>query len=697
MNNLARTNLIISNLKIRLRDFFCKTQCKNQLNSTSRYNALTPTNQAKLIEYENALLYALDKDDIKNIAITGPYGSGKSSILRTFEKEYNGKLDYNFLNISLATFDIGDKTLDDEKRIKLNSEVEKSLLQQIFFKVAADELEDSHFSRLKIKKYKQLPILQKSFLLSNFWSAFFIITFITSLIFTLNPKHEIFKDIYLFLPEHLPLFKIFTLVSGVALLQQIFNFFPKAGLNKLGAAGAEISFNEKKGDSILNKFIDELIYFFVRTKYNIVVFEDLDRFPSRDIFIKLREINTLLNYSDDVLNKGKLIKFIFVLGDDVFQDADERTKFFDFIIPVIPIINSFNAEEKLRLAISKAFPEHSVEKSFFEDIALFIDDMRMLLNISNEFVVYKKMLDSSAQTDVESSSKLKLDDTKLLSLIIYKNKFPDDFKQLNYRKGIVANVFANKINYQHDYAKKLKDEIGQLNEKISGIKSESIDNLEELKRIYLSVYLQKLQGATSVYINGDSCSFEQLLNNDLFNSLISQKTITYSVNIPGYQSRDKNIVIQFSDVEEIINPNISFEQRKENIIGKANTTREQLVKRISDLKSQVERINSLKIKDLIQQSPDQIFQNVSIKQNNDDLSLIRFLIVNGYIEEDYDSYMSYFYPGELSINDKQFLISLANQNPLEFKYKLDSVEKVCPRIQQERFGVNAILNFDLHD
>jgi hypothetical protein len=664
------------------------------LSGSEIYNALTPTNQANLSEYENALSHALDQSDIKNIAITGPYGSGKSSILRTFEKKYNGARGYEFLNISLATFDIGNQSLDDEKRIKLNSEVEKSLLQQIFFKVTANELEDSHFSRLEIRKYRHIPVFKKSFLTSNLGTAFFLTIFITSLMFVLKPDYKVFNDSILFIKEYKLLLKVFVLISGIALLQQLLNAFPKMGLNKLGAAGAEISFNEKKGDSILNKFIDELIYFFAKTKYNIVVFEDLDRFPSRDIFIKLREINTLLNYSDDIRKKGKLIKFIFVLGDDVFQNSEDRTKFFDFIIPVIPIINSFNAEEKLRTAVNKAFENHSVEKDFFEDIALFIDDMRMLLNIANEFVIYKKMLDASCQTDAESSSKVKLDDTKLLSLIIYKNKYPEDFKELNYRKGVVADIFANKTKFQSDYVLGLEAEVEVLNEKLSEIENENINNLEELKLTYLAGYFQQIPNMTHAYVSGAYHDFSQLLNDDMFNSLISQTNFHYMY---GSNRGSNNVNKPFNQIEKVINPHFSFKQRKQHIIDKTNSKTSEIKKRVTELEGHIERVNSLKMKDLIQQLPDQNFFTVSSKQSAEDLSLIRFLIVNGYIDEDYDSYMSYFYSGELSTNDKQFLISLASHNPLDYRYKLDNVEKVCLRINLERFNVVAILNFDLLD
>ena len=66
------------------------------------YEDLTPTNNGdEDKKYSAALEWALENINIKNIALTGAYGSGKSSIIRTFEKEHRG---YRYLNISLASF-----------------------------------------------------------------------------------------------------------------------------------------------------------------------------------------------------------------------------------------------------------------------------------------------------------------------------------------------------------------------------------------------------------------------------------------------------------------------------------------------------------------------------------------------------------------------------------------------------------------
>ena len=89
-------------------------------------------------EYLYSLNWALQDPKIKNIALTGPYGSGKSSIIDTFLKQNDSKSLYaqindrfhgrnvpsskNSLKISMATFSSGlkDSNSLSTSKVKLN-------------------------------------------------------------------------------------------------------------------------------------------------------------------------------------------------------------------------------------------------------------------------------------------------------------------------------------------------------------------------------------------------------------------------------------------------------------------------------------------------------------------------------------------------------------------------------------------------
>ncbi|HFU4420671.1 TPA: hypothetical protein ACGO9Q_002350, partial [Streptococcus suis] len=107
--------------------------------------------------------------------------------------------------------------------------------------------------------------------------------------------------------------------------------------------------------------------------------------------------------------------------------SQDRTKFFDFIIPIIPVITSSNSGEKLGEILTNLGEAHSVSKTMLKQVAIYIDDMRLAYNICNEFVLYKNNLFSQKEND---NNKLNLSSDKIFAIIVYKNIFPKDFSLL---------------------------------------------------------------------------------------------------------------------------------------------------------------------------------------------------------------------------------------------------------------------------
>ena len=115
--------------------------------------------------------------------------------------------------------------------------------------------------------------------------------------------------------------------------------------------------------------MDEIICFFESTQYTTIFFEDLDRLQNNRLFVHLRSLNNMLNQCD-VLEQP--IRFVYAVKDDIFEKED-RTKFFEFILPVIPIINATNSGEVIRQWVT----ERNYGKFFDED---FMVSCKMNLN-----------------------------------------------------------------------------------------------------------------------------------------------------------------------------------------------------------------------------------------------------------------------------------------------------------------------------
>lgn len=74
-----------------------------------QFEWLTPTDNIDLDVYEEAINYVFENPDVKNVAISGAYSAGKSSVLASYKKKHD---DLRFLHISLAHFKSPDQEVE---------------------------------------------------------------------------------------------------------------------------------------------------------------------------------------------------------------------------------------------------------------------------------------------------------------------------------------------------------------------------------------------------------------------------------------------------------------------------------------------------------------------------------------------------------------------------------------------------------
>ena len=77
----------------------------------------------------------------------------------------------------------------------------------------------------------------------------------------------------------------------------------------------------------------------------------------------------------------------------------------------------------------------SLDKTFLFNISLYLDDMRLINNICNEYLTYKATL-----------SKLPLEREKIFSMVVYKNIFPKDFSLLQKKSRYLFELLNSKRN-----------------------------------------------------------------------------------------------------------------------------------------------------------------------------------------------------------------------------------------------------------
>lgn len=622
--------------------------------------------------YLDVLNDALANEDNKNIAITGIYGSGKSSIIRTYQHKHK---EHSYLNISLASFD-NCKENDKQKHDNL---LEASILQQMFYHVRDEEIPDSRFKRIR-HQTKQALTIKSSFFVLWLFSMFFMIKLkIWNEIAIYNIS---LSRIFLSMDVLWDIIVIAIFVYGLVYLTNlILRLFNNAKFNKLNLKTVEIELNNKAESSVLNKYLDEILYFFEATKIRIVVFEDLDRFENSDIFTKLRELNILVNSSKQI--EGK-VTFIYAIKDDMFVDED-RTKFFDFIIPVIPVITAANSENKLLVLLKKHGLEGLMAQYFISDISLYISDMRMLINIVNEFVIYQRKLGD-----------LGLKPENMFAMVVYKNKYPEDFAELHKNEGMVFDTFQNKSNLIQGLTASIKTEITENEAEIEKVDSEFLKSISELRYLYINKLFDLIpkSNITSIEINDSDYDKKELLG-DIFEKLkdIERFRYIYASDYYNNSTSREQSQISFSHVQNAIDPDNTYDEREKIIELKIDANLEEVKNKIGTLKEQLAKIKHYRLADIAKiDRQENVFQG-EINSHN----LLKFLIRNGYFNEDYEDYISYFYEGILSRNDKKFLMGLKDYEAFDFEYKLEKIDGLIGKIHENEFEQIEVLNFDLFD
>lgn len=638
------------------------------------YQSLTPIDDAdEDSTYANAILWALENrntKNIRNIALTGSYGSGKSSIIKTFQKRYK-ESEYKFLNISLATFkdEINDNSSIDDGLLRL---IELSILQQIFYHVENDKIPDSRFK--KINSIGNRKLIAYSVLLI-IWLISISITLVPELFYNLfRLKTNEVNQTVLFLVHYTAL--VLMLVGIYRVIKKSIRIFNSSKINKLNIQSGEIEIDKEIDKSILNNHLDEILYFFEVNDFNVLVIEDLDRFGQTEIFTKLRELNNLINNSKQV---NKEVVFIYAVRDDMFKDKD-RTKFFDFIIPIIPVINSSNSNDILlkKLQVSNT----NLSPDLIDDVSLFIDDMRLLNNIINEYKIYQKKLSN------------KLSEDKLLGMIVYKNIHPEDFVNLHNSDGKIYEVINKKQEFIKNEVSKVDNEISDLEDKIDDINNEHFDDINELRALYILEYINNLTGIKSFSINGSIVDFRTACSDDNFDYFV-KNNVSYNYlthNYSNYYNDLTNKVqLKFSDIENKVNSDFTYLERVEFLSDKREENIEKLSKKIKELKDKISSLKSASLKDVLNNSQTTIIE--SEKENR----LINILLRGGYIDEDYYDYISHFYEGSLTREDRDFLINVKSQYETNFDFKLNKIGNVVKKLKDGFFENSHILNYDLLD
>ena len=672
------------------------------------FEKLTPTTLSsdEMIGYNEALDFIFKEDDLMNIAISGPYASGKSSVFKTYEDEHK---ELNGIHISLSYFSpnlkskIKNKNPDNEFTFNDELMLERKIINQLIHQIEPKQIPSTDF-KVKAESKSWINIV---------WANIIALFFCCFIYKGTTLFNKIFDE-YTLLLIGLS-FALFTFISYKALdLQNRKNL-----IRKLKIFQNEIDISSSECDvSYFDKYLDEIIYILDKSGLDFIVFEDIDRYDDNLILSKLRELNYIYNKrqkNHKEEQKGKQIKFIYLIKDEIF-DSKERTKFFDYILPIVPVMDNSNSLGKMEDLFKSKNIYSDFSISFLDTLSLYLDDIRLIKNICNEYIIYKKKLPHQASWFKKEN---------LLAIIVYKNIFPEDYSltRLGLGQGVVHRIIESlkqeKDTDNKTQIKKLDSKIQSKKEEIKNLETNHLESIDELDALYIkfpSEYLYstyKFDDGTAVsFLNRKEFIYYLKKNNYKIKNVCKKENYDYDEidcrqyfndleQNSEYMSRSEKLKIILNNTKSILQEEIRILE-EDKLSFKSYKKISEIIKIKQDNNISIDTL----FKDYINNYLIEHVENKQYKSEYDKVlsscyfPLLRVLLIQGYIDENYNDYTSFFDEQGLSQNDTLFLRNINEHIKNDWEFELKKPEIVLKRLNSDnssKFNEPAVLNYSLLD
>ena len=639
--------------------------------------------------YVRHLNEAVQDPKNRNIALTGRYGTGKSSVLDAFEKEHAK----DTVRISINTLG------PDEDDEDLTNRIQKELLKQLVYRVKPGKIRRSRFAR---PKHLTAP--------RAFLQALAVCILGSSILWMVGVRPlgweqtEWWNNLIPY-----SAFFIFVLLSVWGIRWVIGDRI----ISEVTTAGTKISLKDEQ-DTYFDNYLDEIVAFFDTVKPKYVIFEDLDRFDDPQIFDSLRELNTLINSSSHWKKKEQTLHFIYAIKDSLFEQLGtedihnednisrekrvdlvelavkraNRTKFFEIVIPIVPFISYRNARDHfIRIIDSLELPEkYRISRPLIDLVSRHTTDMRLMVNIRNEFSVFAEHL-----LWVENSAPGMTADN-LFALIVYKNFHLSDFEAITQHSSTLdklERIHRNKIrafikNQQELRRKQARTE-NQAKEKeeiaetLGKRLNEVIDFLKKANNSFSSA---------SIKVGDYPCTSDNFNSVEFWEAVAREKNLTFvsTYQIPDIILTAENIQYIFS---EVMRSSLWLDIEPD-----------ELKKLIQDYDRNIEMLRGADFSDLanykdIPESYTSFDEDITNVLQSE---LARDLVRKGYITRNYAEYSAIFY-GNFIGNDVAFFYNHSvQQNEAYIDYRFNSEKSIINLLEQvpdDFFSTRSVLNVDI--
>lgn len=655
--------------------------------------------------YFNAIKDALDwtgNKKVRNVALTGSYGVGKSSILRQVADDESLKA----IQVSLSTLgfkptaEASKQNGSDDKsdgaenplRDTKTNQIQKEIVKQLLYTQMPEKMPGSRYRRTAAFNWTREILLA---LASGIPLAIVIFLFgwtaKLATLFTAPADWAIAANGGM------------AVVAVALVLGVRFVTHNKLRIDSVSTGAATITLSAKS-DTYFDEYLDEIVYFFQVVDADIVIFEDIDRFEDPHIFETLRELNTILNAAKQL--NDRTIRFIYAIKDSIFEElgvraareADgqqpdakkptsdaailevaraNRTKFFDLVIPVVPFVTHQSARELMSNEL-KDLKEHKVSDDLVDLVAQHVADMRLIRNIRNEFAIFKE--------HVIRKSSLQLSDDHLFAMVLYKSTHLSDFERIKLGTSNLDTLYKESRQIVSEKSTLLSAEITRLQRRLRlvGDQSERADAIGSSVDAYIELIIGHIGGSFNDVRYGGTATARSDLHTEAFWRKYTNEGENLSF---AYYDQYRNLRVSNLTAEELrratgddLDPSEWEKVGREDLENKIRAARDDLAYfSKSDMKEFMTRSDvKVTVEGASMSFADRAMKLLGSKLATD-------LVTQGYIDRYFTLYTSTFPGDRVNANAMNFILKNVDAGSMDFFFKLTAAEanavfKERPRI-----------------
>ena len=176
----------------------------------------------------------------------------------------------------------------------------------------------------------------------------------------------------------------------------------------------------------------------------------------------------------------------------------------------------------------------------------------------------------------------------------------------------------------------------------------------------------------------------------LFEELISKDNIHYKYSNHYNNCRKDDLYINFHDIEKTVNEHFTYHQRVEQI----GRDRERLENEVQNTKLEKQRIGTYTISELLEMFnlyEEESFKGIGLSDMEEDF------VRHGFIAEDYNDYIAYFYPDIMSLADHQLCLDMKLNRKPAYDSTIDNIELFLKELPETALRYESVWNFHILD